>query len=112
MASLVAAISRASTSAVRRAKAFFEPSGLKWALAKDVHSSGGGIFLNKPDECINLDGIDIVEFLQSLLDLSLVRLNVDDEYKSIILLNLLHSTLGVERVDDNLVLIETGLVWN
>ena len=80
-------------------------------LAKDVHSSwGGGV--NKPDECVDLDGIDIVEFLQSLLDLSLVGLDVDDEYKSIVLLNLLHSTLGVERVDDDLVLIETGLVWN
>jgi hypothetical protein len=44
--------------------------------------------------------------------LSLVGLDIDNEDKGVVLLNLLHGTLGVERVDDNLVLIETGLVRN
>jgi len=42
--------------------------------------------------------------------LSLVRLDIDDKDEGVVLLDLLHSALGVERVDDDLVLIETGLV--
>ena len=44
--------------------------------------------------------------------MSLVRLDIDDENQSVVLLNLLHRALGVERVDDDLVLIETGNVRN
>ena len=44
--------------------------------------------------------------------MSLVGLDIDNEDKSVVLLNLLHRTLSVERVDDNLVLIETRLVRN
>lgn len=42
----------------------------------------------------------------------LVRLGVDHEDKGVVLLNLLHRTLGVEWVDDNLAGIETGLRWD
>lgn len=63
-----------------------------------------------PDKGVDLNGVDIIELLESLLDLSLVGLDVDDENKGVVLLNLLHSTLSVERVDDDLVLIETGLM--
>merc|ERR1739848_980733 len=48
--------------------------------------------------------------LESLLDLGLVGLDVDNEDKGVVLLHLLHGALGVERLDDNLVLIETGQV--
>jgi hypothetical protein len=44
--------------------------------------------------------------------LSLVCLDIDDENQGVVLLNLLHGTLGIERVDDDLVLIETRLVRN
>ena len=44
--------------------------------------------------------------------MSLVGLDVDNEYKGVVLLNLLHGALGVERVDDDLVLIKAGLVLN
>ena len=44
--------------------------------------------------------------------MSLVCLNVDNENQSVVLLNLLHRALSVERVDDDLVLIETGGVWD
>lgn len=44
--------------------------------------------------------------------MTLVGLDVDDEDKSVVLLNLLHGALSVERVDDHLVLIETRLVWD
>ena len=63
-----------------------------------------------PDEGVDLDGVNIIEFLQCLLDLSLVGLNIDDEDQGVVLLNLFHRTLGVERVDYDLVLIETGLM--
>lgn len=42
--------------------------------------------------------------------MSLVGANVDDEYEGVVFLNLLHGALSVERVDDDLVLIETGLM--
>lgn len=63
-----------------------------------------------PDEGVDLDGVDVVELLQGVLDLSLVGLDVDDEDEGVVLLDLLHGALSVERVDDDLVLIETGLV--
>lgn len=68
--------------------------------------------LNIPDEGVDLDGLDIVKLLERLLDLSLVGLDVDNEDKGVVLLNLLHGTLSVERVDNDLVLIETGSMGN
>lgn len=44
--------------------------------------------------------------------MSLVGLGVNDENQGVVLLDLLHGTLSVERVDDDLVLIETRLVGN
>jgi hypothetical protein len=65
-----------------------------------------------PDESVDLDGVDVIKLLQCLLDLSLVGTDVDDENKGVVLLNLLHGTLSVKRVDDDLVLIETWLMRN
>jgi hypothetical protein len=65
----------------------------------------GGI----PDEGVDLDRVNVVELLQGLLDLSLVGQSVDDENQGVVLLDLLHGALGVERVDDDLVGIEMGL---
>jgi hypothetical protein len=110
MASLVAAMSRASTSGVRRAKAFLDPSGLK--IVSTCISSWSCVVQIIPDEGVDLDGIDVVELLQRLLDLSLVGLDIDDEDEGVVLLNLLHGALGVERVNDDLVLIETRLRRN
>jgi hypothetical protein len=62
-----------------------------------------------PDEGVDLDGVNVVELLQGLLDLSLVGQSVDDEDQGVVLLDLLHGALGVERVDDDLVGIEMGL---
>jgi len=66
----------------------------------------------RADKGVDLDGIDIVELLQGLLDLSLVGTDVDDKDEGVVLLDLLHGALGVEGVDDDLVLIETGLMGN
>lgn len=63
-----------------------------------------------PDQGVDLDGVNVVELLQGALDLSLVGLDIDDEDKGVVLLNLLHGALSVERVDNDLVLIQTRLV--
>lgn len=42
----------------------------------------------------------------------LVGLDVDDEYKGVVLLDLLHGALGVERVDEDLGGIVSRLVVN
>lgn len=40
------------------------------------------------------------------------RTDIADEDEGVVLLHLLHGALSVERVDDDLVLIETGLASN
>lgn len=67
---------------------------------------------NIPDQGVDLDGVNVVELLESLLDLPLVRLDIHNEDESVILLNLLHRTLGVERVNDDLAGIEARLAWD
>lgn len=61
-----------------------------------------------PDEGVNLDGLNIVELFEGLLDLALVGLDVDDEDKGVVFLDLLHGALGVKGVEDDLVRVETG----
>lgn len=68
--------------------------------------------MSVPNEGVDLNSVNAIELLQSLLDLSLVGLDIDDENQSVVLLDLLHGALSVERVDDDPVLIETGLVRN
>lgn len=65
---------------------------------------------NIPDQGVDLDGVNIVELLEGTLDLSLVGLDVDNEDEGVVLLHLLHGALGVERVDDDLVLVEARQV--
>jgi hypothetical protein len=65
-----------------------------------------------PDESVDLDGVDVVQLLEGLLDLLLVGADIANEDQSVVFLNLLHGALGVERVKDNLVLIETRLTWD
>lgn len=65
-----------------------------------------------PDEGVDLDGVNIVELLDSILDLTLVGLEVDNEDQCVVLLNLLHGALGVEWVDDALELVEAVGVWD
>lgn len=67
---------------------------------------------NIPDQGIDLDGVNVVELLESLLDLPLVRLDIHNEDEGVVLLDLLHRTLGVERVDDDLAGIEARLAWD
>lgn len=65
-----------------------------------------------PDQCVDLDCVHVVELLQRLLDLPLVRSDIHDEHQCVVLLNLLHRALGVEGMDDDLASIETWLLDN
>lgn len=106
MFNFVAAISSASTSVVSLAYAFFDPSGLAEVISgRALSSPTFSPLSNLPNQCINLHAIHIIQFLQRLLNLPLVRLYVADENQGIVLLNLLHRALGVQRVDDDLVVI-------
>jgi hypothetical protein len=67
---------------------------------------------NLPNEGVDLDAVNIVELLDSILDLSLVGLDVDNENQGVVLLNLLHGALGVKWVDDALELVEAVWVWD
>lgn len=80
-------------------------------LAVVLHGSGG-VKGRIPDEGVDLNGVDVIQLLEGKLDLGLVGLDVDDEDEGVVLLNLLHGALGVERVHDDLVLIETGRMGN
>lgn len=107
MASLVAAMSRASTSGVRRAKAFLVPSGLLTVRQSSTHLEKKN---HIPDQSVNLDSLNVIQGLQRLLNLPLVRLDIHNKYQRVVLLNLLHRRLGVERVNDDLLGIEARLM--
>lgn len=62
-----------------------------------------------PDEGVDLDGVNVIQLLQSLLDLALVGLDIDDEDEGVVLLDLLHGALGVEGVQDDVVGIHAGV---
>jgi len=64
----------------------------------------------RSDQGVDLEAVNVVKLLEGKLDLSLVGLDINDEDEGVVLLHLLHGALSVERVDDNLVLIETRLV--
>lgn len=49
-----------------------------------------------PDERVHLGCLHIVELLHSILDLTLVRSNVNNEHQRVVLLNLFHRRLRVQ----------------
>lgn len=58
-----------------------------------------------PNQCIDLHALNVVQRLQRLLDLPLVRLDVAHKDERVVLLNLLHRGFRIERVDEHLVRI-------
>ena len=69
--------------------------------------------MSLPDHGVDLDGVDVVLLLERILDLSLVCPGSDNEDESVVLLNLLHGGLGVERVEQDLVLVDADLlIWD
>jgi hypothetical protein len=65
-----------------------------------------------PNESIYLDSVNIVQLLQCLLDLLLVRTDIADKNQSVIFLDLFHRTFGVQRMNDDFVLIQTRFAGN
>ena len=65
-----------------------------------------------PDEGVDLSSFNIIETLDGILDLVLVGLDVNEEGQSVVFFDLLHGSLGVERLTDNTVLIHTGSMGN
>jgi hypothetical protein len=70
----------------------------------------------RPYQRINLHTLHIIQRLNRLLDLALIRLDIHDEHECVVLFDLLHRTLGVERVHDDLVVVEArcvrdGFTW-
>jgi hypothetical protein len=105
-------MSSASTSGVSRAKAFFEPSGLKKEHLISMATKKFALFekVILPDKSVDLDGVNVVELLQRSLDLALVGLDIDNEDKGVVLFDFLHGALRVKRVDDDLVVVEASLM--
>ena len=85
------------------------PSSIHQACPKTISerapSSAPSSPQDIPDQRINLDAFHIIQFLQRLLDLPLVRFDVANENQRVVLLNLLHRALGVQRVDDDFVVV-------
>ena len=66
-----------------------------------------------PDQGVDLDAVNVVLLLEGVLDLPLVGPGSDDEDKGVVLLDLLHGGLGVERVEEDLVLVDgEALRWD
>jgi hypothetical protein len=64
----------------------------------------------RPYQRVDLHTLHIIQRLNRLLDLSLIRLDIHDEHERVVLLDLLHRRFGVERVHDDLVVVESGCV--
>ena len=65
-----------------------------------------------PHKRINLDDVYIIQRLQRRLDLSLIRLDIHYEHKRIVLLDLLHCALCIERVDKDRMVVEPRFMRN
>jgi hypothetical protein len=65
---------------------------------------------DSPDQSPDLESLNVVQLLDGLLDLPLVALQVNDEYQGVVLLDLLHGSLGVQRVLDGPELVHPGQV--
>lgn len=69
-------------------------------------------YVHIPDERVHLRRLHVVKLLHRLLDVPLVRLEVNDEDERIVILDLLHCRLSVERVLDCSELVHPRHVWN
>lgn len=67
---------------------------------------------DSPDKGVDLDSLNVVEGLDRLPDLPLVALDVNNEDEGVVLLNLLHRSLGVQGVGDDPVGIHAGSMGN
>ena len=66
--------------------------------------------MSLPDQSVDLDRVNIILLLQRILDLPLIRPRRDNEDERVVLLDLLHRALRVERVQQDLVLVDADLL--
>lgn len=59
----------------------------------------------------NLEGLDVVELVDGVLDLVLVGVVADDEDKGVVLLDLLHGGLSGQWVLDDAEVVHLGGLW-
>ena len=65
-----------------------------------------------PNEGVDLGGLDVVELLHRVLDLALVCADVSNEDKGVVLLDLLHRTFRIQRMEDDFLGIEARCMWD
>lgn len=58
--------------------------------------TAGSRFL--PDECVDFGDVNVVQLLDSVFDLVFVGLDIHNEYKRVVVLNLLHGGLCCQGV--------------
>jgi hypothetical protein len=61
---------------------------------------------NIPDQGINLLGLNVVHFLDGVLDLLLISPDVDNKHQSVIVFDLLHGRLRGERILEHLIMVQ------
>jgi nitrate reductase NapAB chaperone NapD len=66
----------------------------------------------RSDEGVDLSSFNIIKTLDGILDLVLVGLDIDEEGQGVVFLNLLHGSLGIERLTNDTVLIHTRSMGN
>jgi len=62
----------------------------------------------RPDEGVDLCSLDIIQFLDRILDLTFVAFDINDEDKRVVFLDLLHCALRVQRRDNRAELVHAG----
>jgi hypothetical protein len=65
-----------------------------------------------PDQSINLGNLDVIQLLDSILDLSLVSQKIDYENKGIVVFDLFHSRFGSQWRFDDAVLVHFVAGWH
>lgn len=73
-------------------------------LAREHKLGGHGCVPSLPDEGVDILALDVVQRLDGVLDLPLVRLHIHDEHKGVVVLDLLHRALRRQREFDDSVL--------
>lgn len=63
---------------------------------------------NSPDESVDLDHTDFVEFPDCARDVMLVRLGVHDEGQSVVVFDLLHRRFRCHRILDDPEFVQAG----
>lgn len=73
------------------------------------HSTQFSLAKDLPDESVDFGDVNVIQLLDSVFDLVLVCLDVHNEHKCVVVLNLLHGGLCCQgELDDGIVIQPTG----